>query len=58
LWWTPVILALGRQRQGDTKFKVILLYIVDLSRVWVTGDPVETKQNKPYTLPCFQKVKD
>ena len=53
-----VILALGKQKQGNKKSKVILIYIADWRIAWATRDPVETKQNKQNTLPCFQKVKD
>lgn len=40
-WWcTHIILALGRWRQQDHKFKVVLGYIPSLRMAWVTRDCV------------------
>lgn len=36
-WWhTPIISALGRQRQDNQKFKAILGYILSLRPAWTT----------------------
>jgi hypothetical protein len=44
-WWcTPVISALGRQRQKDQKPKVVFNYIVSLRPAWSIGDYLKTNR--------------
>lgn len=40
----PVIPALGKYRQNNQEFKVVLGYIVSLKPAWDSDDPVSDKQ--------------
>lgn len=42
---TPVILVLGRGRQENCKFKVILSYVTSLWSAWATYGPVSKTRN-------------
>lgn len=38
IWYSVVIQAVGKWRQEDQEYKVILSYVVSLSPAWATGD--------------------
>lgn len=49
---TPVIPALGKQRQGDQEIKVILSNTASLKPVWITGDAVSKRETTDLKAYC------
>ena len=49
-WYTPVIPALGRYKQEDQEFKVILCYTENLRLAWETWDLILKINNHLYII--------
>lgn len=51
VWWcTPTTPALGRLKQGDLQFRIVLGYSESLEPRWDTGDPASKEKGRKLTV--------